>query len=226
VTDPERCPLCADSAIRQAAAAHGGRPALHACGCCRLIFVSRADRPSAEAAERRYRLHRNSIEDAGYVRFLCRLLDPVVARLTAGARGLDYGSGPEPVLAELARRAGFACDAYDPVFAPRPPRPLYDFVLASEVCEHFADPPAEFARLRACLRPGGLLGVMTEFWRSEESLADWPYRSDPTHVVFYREETFAWIASAWGFERLWSDGSRVVLLRRPAGHEETKRGDP
>lgn len=207
------CPLCRCGGARSVRPATRRR--LRVCARCLLLFVDPVERPTAEEAARRYRRHENSIEDDRYVRFLARLLDPVVEQLTPGSRGLDFGSGPEPVLAELVRRRGFTCEIYDPVFAPGPPVPPYDFLLASEVCEHFVDPAAEFARMRALLRPGGLLGIMTELWAEETALASWSYLSDPTHVAFYRAETFEWISREFGWERVASDGHRVVLLRRP-----------
>lgn len=215
-----RCPLCAGSELSDHAR-HRRRTLWH-CECCGLLFLGAEAHPSPEAAAERYRLHRNSLDDAGYVRMLRTLIDPVLARVASGARGLDYGSGPRPVAAELVRREGFKCDAYDPVFAPEPPRPPYEFVLACEVAEHFLDPAAEFARLRSLVAPGGLLGVRTEFWSEAADLvkpaapATWHYLSDPTHVVFYREKCFRWLAAHGHWTMEWSDGRRLVLLRRPS----------
>lgn len=138
----------------------------------------------------------------------------MAARLPAGCRGLDYGCGPEPVLAELVRRRGFTCDAYDPLFHPDPPRPPYAFVLASEVFEHFHEPAREIERLCALLAPGAILGVMTERWRSREQLGAWAYLSDPTHVSLYHERTMDWIAGAFGLEIVAGDRERITLFLR------------
>lgn len=178
-----------------------------------------ADHPSPEEAAYRYRLHQNSAQDPGYRDFLERLLGPVAERLRPGARGLDYGCGPEPVLAGLARARGFACAAFDPLFHTEPPRPPYDFVLVSEVFEHFRVPAVDIQRVTVLLdqggsgREGGMLGVMTLFWEDVEDLARWHYLSDPTHVSIYRAETFDWIARRHGLRPEWSDGKRVVVLR-------------
>jgi hypothetical protein len=180
------------------------------------------DHPSTAEEARRYQLHRNDPADPGYRAFLRRLLDPAAKHLGPGARGLDYGCGPEPVLASLARDHGLGCDAFDPLFHSQPPSPPYDFVMASEVFEHFRAPAREIARIVPFLDPGGpgrrggLLAVMTLAWRDGADLARWHYLSDPTHLAVYREETFDWIAAHYGLRVEWSDGERVILLRRDA----------
>lgn len=209
------CPLCGRSGREKVDAAFGRT--LWLCDECLLLAVAPADRPGREAERRRYELHHNAIEDAGYVAFLERLLDPVAELLTPGARGLDFGCGPQPVLAELARRRGFACDTYDPLFHPDPPQAPYRYVLASEVFEHLHEPAREIERLVALVAPGGILGVMTERWRSREQLPSWTYLSDPTHVCFFHDRTMAWIAGAHGLEIVAGDAERVTVFRRRGG---------
>lgn len=163
-----------------------------------------------------YRLHRNDPDDPGYRRFLSKLADPLLARLPQAREGLDYGCGPGPALASMLVEAGHQVALYDPFFAPDP-APLsksYDFITCTETAEHFHAPLAEFARLRRMLRPGGLLAVMTCFQTEDTRFEHWHYRKDPTHVVFYRAETFRYLARLWGWD---CDIPRkdVALLRRP-----------
>jgi SAM-dependent methyltransferase len=235
-----RCPLCgreeAEEAGTSARSRNGVRTFLH-CGGCDLVFVPPSDHLSCADERARYLLHRNSADDDGYVAFLRRLLDPVRGFLSPSAIGLDFGCGPAPVLAGLAADSGHVCDAYDPLFAPdglsdgspgESPeggaetvrtgksdlRPAYDFVLCCEVLEHFRTPGEEIARLCARVRPGGILGVMTERWTSLEGFGRWPYASDPTHIAFYHERTLEWIGRRHGLEQIYADAERVTIFRQ------------
>ena len=193
----------------------GGRDYLR-CGRCGARFLDRRQLPSRGAEYAHYLSHRNRPDDAGYRRFLSRLADPLLARLPAASRGLDYGCGPAPALAEMLRAAGHEVALYDPFFrpAPGPLAHLHDFVTCTEAAEHFHRPAAEFARLMALVRPGGWLAVMTCFQTDDSRFRDWRYRRDPTHVVFYREATLRYLAEAsgWQCEVPVRD---VALMRRP-----------
>ncbi|MDQ3516309.1 MAG: class I SAM-dependent methyltransferase [Gemmatimonadota bacterium] len=165
------------------------------CSRCGLVYLDPSQHLTVRAERERYELHENDSADAEYVRFLRRLADPVIERLPLGARGLDFGCGPAPVLAEQLTSAGFPCAAYDPFFAPDETllATRYDYVTASEVVEHARSPATMFATLRELLVPGGLLGVMTRFRPGDGSFGDWWYRRDPTHVCFYTPATMRWI---------------------------------
>jgi len=210
VTPP--CPLCASEAAAPFLEADGR--AYRHCPRCRLLFVPEAFWPSPEEARARYDRHRNTPDDPGYLAHLGRLAGPLAERLPPGARGLDYGAGPSPVLCALFEKRGFRMEPYDPHYAPAPPEGPFDFVASSETFEHFRAPAEEIARIRGLLRPGGLLGVMTAFWEERTFKDNWHYRRDFTHLCFWRRETFDWAAREFGFEALWSDGERVILLRR------------
>jgi hypothetical protein len=189
---------------------------LYLCGACCLLFVPESEHVSAAREKARYELHRNSPHDPGYIRFLDQLVEPLCRILPAGAAGLDYGSGRVAVLAQRVRARGFACDSFDPHFDPDPAAPAvrYDFLAASEVFEHFRNPRREIERFLSLLKPAGIAAVMTE-WRPHESMLErWHYLSDPTHVAFYHEKTFEWIARRFGLEIVFRDGKRVVILKR------------
>lgn len=209
------CPLCHAAGSRPVES--GDDTNYFACPVCQLIYLTPSQRLPAAAERARYELHDNDRGDASYVLFLRRLADPMAERLRAGARGLDFGCGPTPVLSEMLTAAGFPCAGYDPFFAPDETlldKP-YDFITCSEVAEHAHDPARMFATLRRMLAPGGILGVMTMFHPGEDAFADWWYRRDPTHVCFYGEGTMRWIGEQYGwkteFPRL-----NVTLFSAPA----------
>lgn len=191
------------------------------CPDCALRFLDPAHHPDRATEEAEYRRHRNDPDDPGYRAFLARLAEPLIAALPEHAQGLDFGCGPGPALAAMLREAGHRVALYDPVFAPdtRVLEARYDFVTCTETAEHFHDPAREFARLDTLLRPGGILALMTQFQSDDARFANWNYRRDPTHVVFYREETLRWIASHHGWDCVFP--RQNVALMRKGG--ETRR---
>ena len=188
-----KCPLCAASGPF-AAGVDIRRRRHDVCPRCRLIFVAPAHRISPAAERARYLQHRNEPGDAGYVAFLRQAVDPVLPLLRPGQRGVDYGCGPTPVLAQLVAAAGWPCVPYDPHFFPDTPAGPYDFLFATEVVEHFANPAQDWAHMLTWLRPGGLLAVMTACWEDQTDFATWSYANDETHIAFYHRQTLDWIA--------------------------------
>lgn len=171
----------------------------------------------AEDAERDvYDLHDNNPEDPGYRRFLGKLATPLMERLPRGATGLDFGCGPGPALAAILGDNGMRMSLYDPFFHPDEDALSrhYDFITCTEVVEHLHQPFRIFALLDRLLSPGGLLGVMTCFQTDDSRFANWHYRRDPTHVVFYREATMDWIANRFGWS-LEVPAKDVAIFRKP-----------
>lgn len=212
-TRPPGCPLCGSTA---SAEFYSGRRDYLQCPICRLVYVPTEQLPTRDEEKRQYDLHENSPGDAGYRRFLGRLYEPVARRLPGTSRGLDFGSGPGPTLSVMFEEAGHQVNIYDPFYAPHSDVFLkqYDFITTSEVVEHLHRPGREFDRLWSCLKPGGLLGVMTKRVRDREAFAGWHYKDDPTHVCFYSTATFAWLAEKWRATLSFA-GDDVVVFTRP-----------
>lgn len=215
MVDETHCPLCGDGNV-----AHyfedARRPYL-LCGCCALVFVPPACYLDREAERAEYLKHENDEHDPGYRAFLSRLAGPLIERLPAGARGLDFGCGPGPALAAMLREQGFNVSLFDSFFVPdtAPLASDFDFITATEVVEHLHHPGEVLARLWRLLRPGGCLGLMTKLVLDRDAFARWHYKNDPTHVCFFSRETFEW----WGEQRGTTPefrGADVVLFRKPA----------
>jgi SAM-dependent methyltransferase len=170
-----------------------------------------------EDQQARYAKHRNSIDNAGYVRMLNRPIEMLRQYGNEVRRVLDYGSGPSPVMVELLRQAGFDAAGYDPIFAAGTDvTGPFDAVVAVETFEHFAEPRREMEKIAGLLRPGGMLIVMTLLHNGPATMKDWWYARDATHVAFYSTATLAWIAAAFGFELVHCDNERLAVLRRTA----------
>lgn len=212
--DGERCPLChsydtevfCQDKVRE----------YWRCAQCALVSVPRRFHlsPASERAE--YDLHENDTQDPGYRRFLSRAATPLMARLSPRARGLDFGCGPGPALALMLEEAGFPTETYDPFYASDAGvfEKQYDFITATEVVEHLSDPKFELQRLYSLLVRGGVLAIMTKRVTNQDAFATWHYKNDKTHVVFFSEETFSWLASKWSAQVEFV-AADVVFLTKP-----------
>lgn len=185
------------------------------CNTCLVIFLDHKYRLSKEEEKSRYEQHQNNIYDRNYRLFLSKLFNPLRNNLRSDFRGLDFGCGPGPALAEMFREEGFVVDIYDPFFFPIKSNlnKKYNFIACSEVVEHFFNPIKEFKLLDSVLQQDGLIGIMTSFLESEDEFDHWYYRKDPTHVHFYQRYTFEVIASRMG----WSHqivSNNIVLFKK------------
>ncbi|WP_148254459.1 class I SAM-dependent methyltransferase [Aidingimonas lacisalsi] len=186
------------------------------CRYCELVFVPPSQQLSPTEEKAIYDRHENAIDDAGYRRFLSRLADPLLARLPPGASGLDFGCGPGPALAAMLIERGVDMRLYDPFYAPdrRVFEHCYDVITASEVVEHLSAPGSELERLAARLRPGGWMGIMTKRVASRKAFAGWHYTRDLTHVAFFSETTFHWLAGHLEMQ-VEFPAADVALLQKP-----------
>ena len=187
-----------------------------ACSVCKLIFVPEIFHLPLQLEKERYLTHNNNRDNQGYVDFLSRLWIELTPKLNLGSYGLDFGSGPGPVLAELIMEDGFKIETYDPIFKPdkKSLESRYDFITCSETIEHFKEPRKSFALLNQLLLPGGWLGIMTGIFREDLCFSDWYYHRDPTHICFYTNHTISWIGNWMGWEITLSR-KNVVLFKKP-----------
>lgn len=186
------------------------------CQHCEATVLAEHCRLSADEEQAIYALHQNEADDPGYRQFLSKLAEPLLEQLQPGMNGLDFGCGPGPVLADMLADAGMAMSLYDPFFydSAEVLARQYDFLTCTEVVEHLYRPADGFRQMDGLLRPGGWLGVMTCFQTDDARFANWHYRRDPTHVVFYREHTLSVIAGQRGWE-LTIPRKDVALFRKP-----------
>jgi len=211
-----RCPVCEGAVCRFFVVV--AEREYWRCEDCLATFLHPAQLPSVDTELAQYRLHRNDPGDTGYRQFLDRLAAPLLQRLSPAQRGLDYGCGTGPALAMMLREAGHEVALFDPLFRSDSEAltHTYDFITCTEVAEHFHRPADEFRRLDALLKPGGRLALMTSFMTDDVRFADWHYRRDPTHVVFYREVTLRYLARQHGW-RCEIPCPNVALMQKEPG---------
>ena len=187
------------------------------CATCDLVHVPSRFFLSPEDERLEYEQHENAVGEPGYERFLSRLANPLLERLTKPSSGLDFGCGPAPALAHMLAREGHSVALYDPFFAPDESvlNQPYAFITATEVVEHLHRPSDELDRLWSLVEPGGWLGVMTKLVSGPEAFTKWHYIRDPTHVCFFSRRTWQWWADRVG-AALAFESEDVMLLQKPA----------
>jgi hypothetical protein len=209
-----KCPLC--KAAKKTTLFHRGkRRNYFQCLRCSLVFVDPDQFLSKKDEKAEYDLHLNLPDDTGYQNFLKRIIVPMQKGLEKGSSGLDFGSGPGPVLSEIFKKAGFPMALYDRFYAPdlKVFEKQYDFITATEVVEHLHDPGKELDRLWTCLKPGGRLGIMTKLVMDKKAFASWHYKRDLTHVCFFSKTTFKWLAELFRAEITFAEKDVIIFYK-------------
>lgn len=204
------CPLCDALNIKLF---YQEKRDYYQCLNCFMVFVNPQQFLSLDDEKAMYDRHNNSPYDLSYRKFLSRLFTPMMAHLTINKHGLDFGSGPGPTLSVMFEEAGHSMSLYDKFYAPDQQvfTQQYDFISSSEVVEHLHKPGEELQRLWSCLKPGGILGIMTKRVLDYEAFVRWHYKNDPTHICFFSIASFQWLADHWQAHLIVS-GDDVVLL--------------
>jgi 2-polyprenyl-3-methyl-5-hydroxy-6-metoxy-1,4-benzoquinol methylase len=188
----------------------------HECASCEWIALDESHFLSPEEQKQRYLQHENTEQNTGYVEmfedFAKTCIEPFAKK---GSLILDYGCGPEPVLANLLSRRGYEVETYDVFFQPDNGALLkkYDVIVLTEVLEHLTYPRKVLEDLTDLLNPGGVLALMTLFHPVDhQGFGKWWYRRDKTHVTFYTVKTLEKMALVLGLTLLFSDHKRTAVL--------------
>lgn len=212
------CILCKEQAHFYVEAEHFDRVAdYYHCQNCDLVFLSPQFFLKSEEEANRYKLHKNDINDLGYLKFVQPLIDKMISSVTKmSSVGLDYGCGPGPIIAKKLRESGYSVSCYDPYYADDKSllEQNYTYIFSNEVVEHFYNPAAEFHRLYNLLSKKGHLFLGTQIRGGDvEFFKNWYYRRDPTHVCFYSVKTMQWLADQYNMS-LEILMPRIAVLQR------------
>lgn len=209
-----KCNLCSSDTVFPLEFINPARRVFLRCPQCDLIFVPESHHLTSEEEVSRYKLHRNTLSNEGYVGMFLEKI-AIVHQYCHGVKSvLDYGCGPGPVLAELLKRDGFSCDVYDPFFFPDFPDGSYDLVISTEVFEHLRDIREELQKICGLIKPGGYLGVMTSLHDAVSDFENWWYKNDTTHICFFSALTFQWLANEYGFKIVFLDYKNFIILQK------------
>lgn len=186
------------------------------CDDCGLVSVPEKYHLSEREEMFRYDLHENTPDNKGYLNFLNRFYKVINGIVTKGSSGLDFGSGPEPVLAGLFTEKGYDVSTFDPFYAPDRSvlNRKYDFITMVEVMEHLKEPEKEMNMLLRCLNPEGVIGIMTKFAPGHiDEFSLWNYKNDPTHICFYSEPVFKWISNRFNTKLVFPENDIVLMYK-------------
>lgn len=190
------------------------------CRQCQAVHRDEGSWLDRQAEKERYDLHVNDTNQAGYQNYLQPLLevlnDQIQGRGRESLSALDFGCGPTQTMATLNLKSNVIWQSYDLHYFPDQQllTRSYDFIVASEVFEHLKSPREELQRLQSLLAPQGFILIMTSLLdRHRENFADWHYRRDPTHIVFYSQVTMNFLARQAGFSHTDFFSDRVILMR-------------
>ena len=185
------------------------------CSNCDFVFVPKIYHLSEEDERARYDTHNNDPMDDRYRNFLSQLLNPLQEKISKGASGLDFGSGPGPTLSLMLEDFGHNVDLYDKFYAKNDVvfEKKFDFITASEVVEHLRHPMVELNRLMGLLKSNGILAIMTQILTPQVDFNQWYYKNDPSHIGFFSEKTLNYLAKKWQSE-LYVISERVVIIKK------------
>ena len=187
----------------------------YTCSHCLLVFKSSKLFLSPSEEAKRYQQHNNVSGDQGYIDFLNKLATPLKKFLKNEDHFLDYGCGPFSQISKIVEADVGSIQFYDPLFFPEgiTTDEKFDVVTCTEVAEHFRDPEREWDKLVARVKPNGILGIMTQFYSADINYKDWWYKNDPTHIVFYCQETLEYLAQKYHMKILYNDLRSVIIFQ-------------
>jgi SAM-dependent methyltransferase len=190
----------------------------HQCPSCELIFKDASHYVNEADELKVYLRHQNSLDNLGYVNYLTNFIEQGVTPFIQKGRALEFGSGPNPVLAHiLTTEYHFEVDIYDYFFSPKKvyEGKTYDLITSTEVIEHIQNPDGVFRLFHHLLNPGGILSLMTLFYpKNQDEFFNWFYIRDPSHVTFYTPKTMEYIADTYGFILLYHNDYRVTVFKK------------
>lgn len=212
-----KCKLCGGDCESHQIKSKNWEKIYHRCLNCEFIFIDREELLESSEELERYEMHNNSIDDPLYRAYFQKFIDYAFEGTPKEVKILDYGSGPEPVLASVLEENGYSVDIYDKYFSPEKKflGKEYDVITSTEVFEHIYDPMEALKEIADHLKPGGKLVIMTHFHYNDwERFGKWWYIKDSTHIVFYNMKTMQWIGEKLGLAVEKDNNKNIVIFRK------------
>ncbi len=214
------CPLCsyqADFFLQDK------KRAFYACSQCGLVFANPKSHLMPNLERQRYGRAQRSSKQKQLSQFVLPLLQQISQQQTGRLTGLNFGRVLDEKSQHTIYEAGHVVNQYDPFFAADQSvlTQRYDFVCCYRVFEHFRHPNREWKLLNQLIKPNGWLAVSTPLMTDKALFSKWHYKNNPTHVSFYQQATFEYLASNSDFELLFA--SKDLVLMQKSSKPDIKR---
>ncbi|MGL1894632.1 MAG: class I SAM-dependent methyltransferase [Spirochaetaceae bacterium] len=212
--DKIKCCLCASN--KTELISEDKKRKYYICNICKTITVPPQYHLSIEKEKERYDLHTNSNKDEYYIKFLNRIIEPLLNYIKPNSEGLDFGCGPGPILKEQLKPYKINMSEYDLYYKNDKSllQKKWDFVVTTEVMEHLKNPYTEIELLWELINPKGVLAVMTALVTKDITFSSWYYKGDPTHISFFSKESFIWLSQKLGADVEFFDKDITFLIKR------------
>lgn len=184
------------------------------CSNCYSVFLHPDHFLTPKEEEDRYLKHNHDVENPNYQNFVLPLVELVTKRFSPTHKGLDFGAGKGPIVSKLLSDKDFSIKQFDLYFwnDPHVLEETYDYIVCSEVIEHFRNPLEEFTKLRKLLKEGGALYCMTSIFDESIDFEKWYYKDDPTHVFFYHTKALEWIKDNFQYKEVQIDKNLISFI--------------
>ncbi|MGX9461778.1 class I SAM-dependent methyltransferase [Shewanella sp. A14] len=215
-----QCPLCshpADFFVQDK------KRAFYACPQCSLVFASPNSHVMPNVERQRYGRAQKIVKQKQLSQFVLPLLKQISQQKTGMLHGLNFGRVLDLQSQQTIADAGHQVNQYDPFFAADQSvlKQRYDFVCCYRVFEHFRHPHREWRLLNQLIKPSGWLAISTPLLTDKTTFEKWHYKNNPTHVSFYQQVTFEYLALNSDFELLFA--SKDLVLMQKSSKSDIKR---
>lgn len=187
------------------------------CLGCEYIFKSLENYSSIEKQKARYDLHDNDEGSESYKAYYQRFLDFVLPLVGSPESALDFGCGKSTLLVNMLNNMNIKSTYYDPLYHPNTTydSKKYELIVSTEVFEHLHRPDEVFVRLLSRLEQHGYLAIQTQFHPNNSDIFKrWYYHQDPTHIVFFRSQTFKVLCKIHGCKYIGDNEKNIVVIRK------------
>lgn len=213
-----RCPLCLSD--HSQLFFENKKRCFYRCQQCELVFADANSHLPRAAEIHKYQQASNKQKS------LSQFLFELVLQCETTSQpllGLNFGRSLTPKRLQKISERGHQINQYNPSIAPwtHQLNLQYDFICCYQVFEHFKSPYKEWILLCERLKPGGWIAIKTPLLTDLTGFGKWHQKNNLTHVSFYQQQSFKYLAESVGFTLLFA-ANDLILVQKPSGSGITR----